>query len=102
MADDYISRQAAINKLESWLKVDGYSEGELNMLKAAIYELRSFPPADVKPVERGKWLWDKHYGEYYCDQCEEMMWGNITLIEEGVWSYCPSCGADMRQRRTDV
>ena len=52
--NDYISRQAAIDKLESWLKVDGYSEGELNMLKAAIYELRSFPPADVKENVRAK------------------------------------------------
>lgn len=43
--DDLISRQAAIAKFEPWLKVDGYSEGELNMLKAVLYELRSLPSA---------------------------------------------------------
>lgn len=43
--DDTISRQAAIDKFEPWLKVDGYSEGELNMLKAVLYELRVMSPA---------------------------------------------------------
>ena len=42
---DVISRQAAIEKFEPWLKVDGYSEGELNMLKAVLYELRFLPSA---------------------------------------------------------
>ena len=41
--DDLISRQAAIDKFEPWLKVSGYSEGELNMLKAVLYELRFLP-----------------------------------------------------------
>lgn len=43
---DLISRQAAIAKFEPWLKVEGYSEGELNMLKAVLYELRSLPSAE--------------------------------------------------------
>jgi hypothetical protein len=52
MVGDLISRQAAIDKFEPWLKVDGYSEGELNMLKAVLYELRVMPPAQ-------RWIpWD--------------------------------------------
>ena len=47
---DLISRQAAIDKFEPWLKVQGYSEGELNMLKAVLYELRLFPSA--QPEQR--------------------------------------------------
>ena len=45
---DTISRQAAIEKFEPWLKVDGYSEGELNMLKAVLYELRFLPPVQAE------------------------------------------------------
>lgn len=45
MQNDSINRQKTIDKFESWLKVDGYSEGELNMLKAVLYELRLMPPA---------------------------------------------------------
>ena len=40
---DLISRQAAIDKFEPWLKVKGYSEGELNVLKAVLYELTVMP-----------------------------------------------------------
>lgn len=42
---DTIERQAIINELESWLKVKGYSEGELNIIKAVLYELQSLPSA---------------------------------------------------------
>lgn len=45
MSDDLISRKAAIAKFEPWLKVEGYSEGELNMLKAVLYELTVMPSA---------------------------------------------------------
>ena len=45
MKDDTISRRSAIAKFEPWLKVKDYSEGELNMLKAVLYELTVMPPA---------------------------------------------------------
>ena len=44
IAVDCISRQAAIDKFEKWLRADGYNRGELNMLKAVLYELRALPP----------------------------------------------------------
>ena len=37
---DFISRKAASEMFEPWLKVQGYSDGELNMLKAILYELK--------------------------------------------------------------
>lgn len=40
---DCISRQAAIDKFEPWLNVQGYSEGERNMLKAVLYDLKFLP-----------------------------------------------------------
>ena len=40
-----IDQQKAIDKFKPWLKVKGYSEGELNMLRAVIYELEHMPPA---------------------------------------------------------
>lgn len=46
---DCISRRAAIAKFEPWLKVEGYSEGELNMLKAVLFELTVMPPAKPEP-----------------------------------------------------
>ena len=49
-SEDTISRRPLIDKLESWLKVDGYSEGELNMLRAVLCEIKDAPP--LQP-ERG-------------------------------------------------
>lgn len=45
-----IERQIIINELESWLKVEGYSEGELNIIKAVLYELENAPSA--QPEQR--------------------------------------------------
>lgn len=54
-AEDCISRQEAIAKFEPWLKVEGYSEGELNMLKAVLYELTVMPSAEPEDwMERNK------------------------------------------------
>jgi hypothetical protein len=37
---DLISRQTLLDKFEPWLKVKDYNDGELNMLKAILYEIR--------------------------------------------------------------
>lgn len=43
--NDLISRQDLLDKFEPWLKVKDYNDGELNMLKAILYEIRFMPPA---------------------------------------------------------
>lgn len=58
---DPIERQAIINELESWLKVEGYSEGELNIIKAVLYELQSLPSA--QPDEN---KYEYHYDHTDC------------------------------------
>ena len=50
--NDLISRQQAIDKFEPWLKVEGYSEGEHNMLRAVLYELIVMPSAQPEQ----KWI----------------------------------------------
>ena len=47
---DLIERQQAINKFERWLKVEGYNRGELNVLKAVLYELRFMPSAEPEII----------------------------------------------------
>lgn len=41
--NDFISRQAAIDKFKPWLEVRSYGWGELNMLRAVINELENLP-----------------------------------------------------------
>jgi len=47
---DLISRQALLDKFEPWLKVKDYNDGELNMLKAVLYEIRFMPPAQPEII----------------------------------------------------
>ena len=42
---DLIDRKKIKARFEPWLKVKGYSEGELNMLKAVLYEITIMPSA---------------------------------------------------------
>jgi hypothetical protein len=43
--NDSISRQALINTFESWLRVPDYNDKERYMIKAALYEVETAPPA---------------------------------------------------------
>ena len=72
---DPIERQAIINELESWLKVEGYSEGELNIIKAVLYELQSLPSAKPKIVR--------------CKDCK--FWKKYGYIN-GKPEFLPKCG----------
>lgn len=90
--DDYISRQALLDKFEPWLKVKDYNDGELNMLKAILYEIRFMRSAQPERI-KGRWEQDGHHIK--CDQCGEWM---CDRDREG-WNipknYCPNCGAKM-------
>lgn len=90
---DLIDRQAIIAKLTPWLSVDGYSEGETNMLNAVLYELKNMPSAE--PVRHGKWIhrWSGCGSVWLEQRCSEC---GLTLEEEPIdYNYCPHCGARM-------
>lgn len=81
-----IYRQAALDKFKPWLKVKGYSEGELNMLRAVIYELENLPDAEHE-------CWNckhQHVGiDEPCFHCtaEEPKWEPIEPYKRGEWEY---------------
>ena len=90
---DCISRQALLDKFEPWLKVKDYNDGELNMLKAVLYEIRFMPPAQPEP-KKGKWIY--HIDDLFpaestmeCNQCHAEQ--PLTCDDE----FCPHCGAKM-------
>ena len=92
-----IDKQSAIDKFEPWLKVEGYSEGELNMLRAVIYELRTMPSAEP---ERKKGHWEIQTYEIPIMPGYSRELSNCVCSECGseyseTSNYCPNCGADM-------
>jgi hypothetical protein len=71
----------------------------------------SIPPADVRPVVRGRWIWDENgmdwgLGAWICSQCRhrpETTWQTMSDIIPLRWSgshFCPNCGAEMSDSQT--
>ena len=82
---DLIDRQALLDKFEPWLKVKDYNDGELNMLKAILYEIRFMrsaqPETATITIGRTKGeitMW------YECDNCGEPV--------DQSDNYCRNCG----------
>ena len=89
---DLISRQALLDKFEPWLKVKDYNDGELNMLKAILYEIRFMPSAQQK---RGRWERGFDGNHAVCSNCQAW-WIPFGEGYKTDYHFCPNCGADMR------
>ena len=101
---DLISRQALLDKFEPWLKVKDYNDGELNMLKAILYEIRFMRSAQPertcvncgRTANNGGWYAD---GRTRCP-IEE----HYALPKDGychLWEKRNVTDDDYPERRTD-
>ena len=93
---EYIEREAAFNAILNLVpKVD--DDGYCWVIRGdAARAIDSIPAADVRPVERGKWIPKHHddgdgieYALFHCSVCDDMM--------ARPRNFCPNCGADMRE-----
>lgn len=97
--DDYISRQAAISSVhgefDECLVWDASGLETANVVEEI---LDTIPPADVRPMVRGKWI-IHDCGEATCPVCKTR--------QKNIWDYdgwqnfCGNCGADMREGGAD-
>ena len=102
--DDYINRQAALQILAEFY---GFSIESMEAAKRdgcyvphEYTKMENIPPADVRPVVRGRWIWSgKERDRPYCSEClNDAFWDNdYGFVTE---NYCPICGADMREVET--
>lgn len=71
-----------------------YAHGWNNL----VWLIEQEPPADVRPVVRGKWVLEyEPNGKPYCFHCSVCN-GDFHYI--GIttkYDFCPNCGADMRE-----
>jgi len=97
--DDYISRQAAIDRLNEQrkgLKPDKYQQDRIGdfAYRVCAEIIGRLHPADVRPVVRGRW---GTQGDRYirCSCCKH----RPPSFASSVWlsDFCPHCGADMRR-----
>ena len=112
MTDDLISRQKAIDALETI----GYdfsdselSEVELEEVCGAVGDVRRDMIDRIKqlPSEqperiKGRWISaDAIFGgePFYCSECGENT--RDTVMGKPRWNFCPNCGADMKGKHDD-
>ena len=97
----YIEKQVAIDVFENladedWNKNTGTTWANAFIKVASMID--GIPPADVRPVWRGRWVpMDLTYGRsyFFCSACEEKV-DMQTAMGIPLFRYCPNCGADMR------
>lgn len=111
---DYISRQAAI-RIVCDDECEDCPDGGCDMYR----RLKRLTAADVRPVVRGKWekvgeqmlINLENAREQYaelgyphrkilnlrCSSCRK-----VTMVDSSIaYDFCPHCGADMREVKTD-
>ena len=115
---EYIEKQAVLDEIDEEIQEFPECEYALSFSKRWIKKL---PPADVRPVVRGRWEWKhRHRGGFrrvtgeddfgvrhtitvdqryeiddpYCPFCKK-------LNESVFLNFCPNCGADMREADND-
>ena len=84
---EYITKDAVISLFEKWS--DGYAYIEIPV-QDAIRQVSAIPPADVRPVRRGRWELAKD--GWYCTACELYPPLDCDPEEKGI-PYCPNCGS---------
>lgn len=102
---EYIERDALmlhIAGVKIHLKGKGdWMVGYRDALQAVGEMVQKAKAADVVEVKRGRWI-DRYHGEYanalyVCSECG----GTAHDLNGREWilsNFCPSCGADMRER----
>lgn len=118
---DYISREAAIEKITALINESGkYTAYESGAEDACYIVEHEIPAADVQPVVRGEYEtrkilvplpwdggpfdydnydekthseWEKHW---FCPNC-----GEDFGESRPTYNFCPNCGADMREVNND-
>ena len=79
---DYIERQAVLNAYDAVQRK--------NVPWRFDTLIESVPAADVRPVVRGRWLYETEIEGHACGECSACH--KIRVID----NFCPNCGTDMR------
>ena len=97
---DYIERDKALSASKivyiEYIELDGdgYAEGDADNIPVVLKkDIEAIPAADVRPVVRGRWIWDDE--AFHCSECFSHAYGNTGEVLSGYYNYCPYCGAKM-------
>ena len=97
---EYIDRQAALDELRQLPHEYANKEQRARTggIAACQVVVRNIPPADVRPVRRGKWTDHRtieHDGEWWCTACGKEITIYMGADRKDRYAFCPNCGAWM-------
>ena len=90
METEYITKQVVLDEIDEEIQEFPECEYAFSFSK---HWIKKLPPADVRPVVRGRWI-KGGLDMIRCSVCGEVWWKPIVITDN--WLYCPYCGADMR------
>lgn len=108
MADEYIHKQNAIDKINErqrkLIYCFGFENDAVKIMDIAKSIIIAIPAADVAPVVHGKWIdhdgnkvqLNEHgetCGTCFCSRCGEWLVASDEYAVKGY--FCPNCGAKM-------
>lgn len=107
MSNDYVLREEAKNAAALIALTSAKREMTCGEVKRI---MEGIPPADVRPVVRGRWEPHPSNPEYdVCSACgtgtrrrEYHHQGHVPGVTEFCYWFCPWCGADMKEVKNDV
>ena len=101
----YINSSVAIRDICEW--ATNLNNPKMLVREDVISILESIPAADVRPVVKAHWYWDKdgmdwNIGAWRCSACKAMspMWWNTdrgSPMHKSGHKFCPNCGAMMEE-----
>ena len=101
----YINSSVAIRDICEW--APNLNNPKILVREDVISILESIPAADVRPVVKAHWYWDKdgmdwNIGAWRCSACKAMspMWWNTdrgSPMHKSGHKFCPNCGAMMEE-----
>ena len=89
----YISADELISTLNETIEKHKNSDMFTRTVRAAenmITIIKRMPSADVVEVKHGEWKPERTRFGFYCNKCKMYSYRSTN--------FCPSCGADMRER----
>lgn len=97
---EYIDREAAISLIKQYGHdaIDGgrYSLDTVDDCIELANRIEALPTEDVAPVVHGRWEYTPQMfntlGQIRCPFCA---WWSLDQSIDGVYKYCPNCGAKM-------
>ena len=109
--DEYIEREKLVQALTEWqttlTETYGKNDEYVRCLDSVLLGIDNIPAADVRPVVKATWYWDKdgmdwNIGAWRCSSCKAMspMWWNADRSSPWHKSghrFCPKCGAMMEK-----